>query len=260
MTIRQWTRMGMALALLAFVLWSAATAPSLTRQTAEYAIALWWNHLVPILLPGYVLAEAVIALIPVRSAWMLALLALLTFPPLVGVVLLDWSRQHPKSFQHILPLLLYTNLYNPLLFPHPRTGVEVDIALFLAANLLYPIWRMPPIHWPETPIRPRQWILDGMNWTTILGAVVVLAWLFHRWVPSLGLGWLIDPVGLHWASASAVPLPVLFWTAFGGLAYWIPLLLSWRRITPGWARLVIYRLLQSGLAAGLAAGLGALIR
>lgn len=240
-------------ALAVLLLGAAAAAnlvhPEATRHTAEYAIGLWWNHLVPIMLPGYVLAQSLIFLIPSRPLYGLTILSLFTFPPLAAAVFWDWSRRSWSSSQQLVPLLLYTNLYNPLFFPRPRLGILLDGALYASAWLLWPLLRESLSPVPAQDFRPRQWVLDGMNWTTIMGFVVVMAWLMHSWVPQVGVGWLIDPVGIRWGSQSPSSWWILFWTAFGGIGYWAPFLY---RAGPGVRmRIIGYRLAQAFIASGL---------
>lgn len=231
----------------------AALHPLSTRDAAEYAVALWWNHMVPMMFPAYVLAQALMALWP-RSplaAWMI--LAFLTFPPIVAVALLDGSRSGRVAPRDIVPLLLYTNLYNPLFFPHPSFALAMDGALLTSALILCPPGRIVAVPPPRRNLTPRQWVVDGMNWTSIAGLVTLAAWILHRWFTPLGAGWAVDPLTLHWAS-QRVSMPAVFFTAFGGLAYWTPLL-STRRM-PQRRQLLLYRLAQSALASALVMILG----
>ncbi len=237
----------LALILLTLAIGALLLAPVATRQALEEAIQLWWNHVVPILLPGYVLAQAVQALLPRRPGWSLLILSLLTFPPVSAVVLYDWLRMTGTSGRRGIPLLLYTNLYNPLLFPHPALILRLDGALCLAALMLAPPWRLPNWTLPPLPLRPRQWILDGMNWTTILGLVVTVAWVLHQWWPHWSLGWLIDPVLIHWGARPKLSPATWFWTALGGLLWWIPLTLKYGPQTLT-KNLLTARIMQAALA------------
>ncbi len=236
------------LVLFAAVTALAAVHPPDTRGALEYAIALWWNHLVPVLLPGYVLGQFLLSLWPRPPLYALALLAFLTFPPLVALILLDWHRQGRIADRQLLPLLLYTNIYNPLIFPHPSLGLTLDAALMVTALIIFPPGNIPPSPPVLVPFKPRQWIADAMTWTTIMGLTTMGAWLGHHWLPWLGTGWIIDPLGIHWSwqTEKAPPL-ALFWTAFGGLGYWLPLFLKAPDLQR--RRLLLYRLLQSGLGA-----------
>lgn len=251
MTIRRSTEALVAVALIVAAAWAVLIVPDLTRHAAETAIALWWNHLVPIMLPGYVLSQALLTLIPVRSGWILTVMALCTFPPLVALVIYDQARtegQPAQPHRSWLPLLLYTNLYNPLLFPHPEAVLLLDGALFLAALLIIPPWKVHPEPIPRAPAHPRQWIVDGMNWTTILGMVVVLTYIIHQWWPPLPLAWLLDPIPGHWARPVAPGVLTIFETAVGGLAYWIPIVI---RMSPSRAiamKFLAVRTLQASLA------------
>jgi hypothetical protein len=222
MSIVHW-RYAAAVGLLA-CLAVAALHPLPTREAAEYAVSLWWNHLVPVMFPAYVLAQGFLVLAPRRQLWTLMVLAFLTFPPVVGVLLV---KSRSSDVRASAPLLLYTNLYNPLFFPHPRFGLLLDGALLLSAVILAPPWRAV---WPRAEaargaITPRLWVIDSMNWTTIAGLTTLIAGLGHRWLHPLGVGWAIDPLGIHW-SAGGVPIGATFFTAFGGLAYWAPLWLA----------------------------------
>lgn len=238
----------LALTLLALATGASLISPLVTRKALEEAIQLWWNHLVPILLPGYVLAQAVQSLLPRRPGWILLILSLLTFPPVSAVVLYDWLQNTGTSGRRGIPLLLYTNLYNPLLFPHPALILRLDGALLAAALILAPPWRLPGWTLPVLPVRPRQWILDGMNWTTILGMVVTVAWVLHQWWPALSLGWLIDPVLIHWGSPPKPGPATWFWTALGGLGWWIPLALKWGETRALTRHILTARFLQATLA------------
>lgn len=222
--------------------------PQLARQSLNQGVTLWWNHLVPIMLPGYVLSQLLFFLWPKRPWWTLSCLAFFTFPPLAAMVLYDHLAATDKR---LIPLLLYTNLYNPLLFPHPDVILRLDTALFAAAALLWPnitAWHLPSA---SMPLRPRQWVLDAMNWTSIVGFAVVVAVLLHQSIPHWGLGWFIDPLGLHWIDTKwPNPVPI-FLTAWGGLAFWIPLWVQWSRHGPWVPRILLYRLTQSLLATAL---------
>ncbi|NMP22989.1 hypothetical protein [Sulfobacillus harzensis] len=256
MTASNKSRTVLALLLTAAGAMMVLSQPLLVRQALEGAIALWWDHLVPILLPGYVLAQAIQALAPRRLGWWLILLSLATFPALTAIVLYDNITRSGQDRRHGLPLLLYTNLYNPLLLPHPLWTLRLDGALLAAALILAPPWRMPIVTLPPVPLRPRQWILDGMNWTTILGMVVSLAWLGHAFWPAWGLGWLIDPILIHWGAHPPASLPTVFFTALGGLVWWIPIAGHWdRNARSGWT-LLAARVIQAALASGLFFAIG----
>ncbi len=242
------SRVIIALALMILVIGGTLANPGLTRHTAEHAIALWWNHLVPIMLPGYVLAQSWLYLLPRWQAPALVGTALLTFPPAaLMAVLVHLDRASDQNWNPV-PLLLYTNLYNPLLFPRASEGLALDACLIAAALILGPRLALhaPPAR--HLSFSPRQWILDAMNWTTIVGAVIVLAFLAHQWIPALGVGWLVDPIGLHWRMPGAWTPARFFWTAFGGLGYWLPLALYIGKRPRTAARLAGIRALQAVLA------------
>ncbi|PSR20692.1 MAG: hypothetical protein C7B45_13710 [Sulfobacillus acidophilus] len=238
-------RVLLAMLLLGSVLIGTAIHPTATREAAQYAVTLWWNHLVPILLPGYVLAQAALALVPNPPwyAWMI--LALLTFPPVVGLVALDLARQKKIPDDALAPILLYTNIYNPLLFPDPRFGLWLDGGLLAAAFVWHaPQHRHHVIAMPLIPLRPRQWIIDAMNWTSIVGFIAIMAWVAHGWLPPVRLGWLLDPLTMAWANPKATWWQ-LWWTACGGLAYWAPLLCGRALTFHVRRRLIGSRLLQA---------------
>lgn len=234
--------------LLLVVVLATLRAPTLTRHAAEAGIAVWWNHLVPILLPGYVMAQALLALWPIGSGWVYASLAFLTFPPLTAVVFSDRVRSEGHGVSQWFPLLLYTNFYNPLLWPHPGAALRVDAALLTAALILAPPWRLRHLPSPVFPIQPRQWVLDGMNWTTIFGMAVVGAWIVHQWWPAVGLGWLIDPVAMHWQGLHGPSAVQVFWMGLGGLAWWIPVLLRLTETAQQALTLFLGRVAQALLA------------
>ncbi len=240
-----------ALALIIVVVGGTLANPALTRHTAEDAVALWWNHLVPIMLPGYVLAQSWLYLLPRWQTPALVGTALLTFPPVALMVILTHCNGESEPDWDPVPLLLYTNLYNPFLFPKPSEGLGLDAALLAAALIMRPVLAHPPGRARPLALSPRQWVLDGMNWTTIMGAVIVLAFLGHQWIPNLGVGWLIDPLGLHWVGRNAWTPARLFWTAFGGLGYWLPLLMHIGRQPSRAARLAEIRVVQALLAGAL---------
>lgn len=219
----------------------------LTRRTATDAINLWWTRLVPIMFPGFVLGQALGSLWPRprMAAWMI--LAFFTFPPVVAVSLVDLTRQGRLSPQALTPLLLYTNLANPLLFPHPRVGLFIDAAALLTAILLVPRPIRQDFRQPM-PITPRRWIIDAMNWTSILGFATIAAWLIQNWLGHGPGGWLVEPMALHWKSG-----PTPFWApwaiAFGGVAYWIAIF--WAIPPPHRRQPILYHTAQALLAGGL---------
>lgn len=218
-----------------------------TRITLSYAIDLWWTRLVPVMFPGYVLAQIFLGWWsrPKLGAWMT--LAFLTFPPIVGLALVDLERQGRLSSDQITPLLLYTNLYNPLLFPRPVQGILLDGALLTFALILCPPpYRVPIL--PRAKNAPRRWIIDGMNWTSVVGLTTIAAWLVHRWFHPLDLGWLTDPLAIHWGSPQN-PTHALFWAAFGGMAFWIPIF--WAMPASERTKSLLYRTVQAVLAASL---------
>lgn len=217
----------------------------LTRTALGEAVTLWWTHLVPVLLPGYVLGQAIAWLWPRPRPLIWVGLAFLSFPPVVGAVLLRQVQRGDIGRDQLIPLLLYTNLYNPLAFPDVRFAVLLDGCLLIAAVLTYPRFR--GWRWPTAPptAHPRQWVIDGMNWTSLVGLITMAAWLTHRWLPGFGLGWLIDPLALHWRIRN-IGVWGLFWTAFGGLGYWLPLTQSY---SPEGLALLARRAVQALLAA-----------
>lgn len=254
------SRVILALALISLVIGGTLANPGLTRHTAEIAIALWWNHLVPIMLPGCVLAQSWLYLLPRWQTPALVGTALLTFPPAaLMVVLIHGNRESDPDWDPV-PLLLYTNLYNPFLFPRASEGLALDACLLAAALIMRPRLAFHPQRARQLLFSPRQWVLDAMNWTTIMGAVIVLALLAHQWIPVFGAGWLVDPIGLHWRIPSSWTPARFFWTAFGGLGYWLPLLLYIEKKPRAAARLAGVRALQACLAGVLYWGGMAVIR
>lgn len=250
-------RSAFAAALAAGILIAACLHGVQTRQALGMAIAVWWDHIVPILLPGYVLAQALLSLRLRPAMVWIVLLALFTMPPLVLLVLWDWARQRRIPARQLAPLLLYTNIYNPLFFPDPSLGLLLDGASLTAALLLCPPGRWMAMDVPVPEITPRQWILDGMNWTSIVGLLATAAWVVHAWLAPLKAGWLIDPVSMHWGG-TATRIPghwTVFWTALGGVAFWAPFVPAVRS-DGRWVRFGIMRLAQALFAAAavLAAG------
>lgn len=227
--------------------------PEDLRHTLETAIALWWNHIVPILMPSYVLNQAFWYLLPTQPYVVLWALSLCTFPPLSAVVLYDLKRQGaiPSNSLHLT--LLYTNLYNPLLFPYHTVGLALDVSLTAAALIISPQWLFPSHHSApriSSPrsFHPRTWVLDGMNWTTIMGLGIAMALLIHDHLPGDHLGWLVDPLAILWMKKSVLTVGTLFWLSFGGLIYWIPLLWLMPSTPKDRLRWLLYRLTQTLLA------------
>ncbi len=219
----------------------------LTRRTATDAINLWWTRLVPIMFPGFVLGQALGSLWPSHRLQTWMILAFFTFPPVVALSLVDLTRQGHLSPQELTPLLLYTNLANPLLFPQPRVGIFMDGATLLAAILIAP----RPIRRQLTqpvPIKPRRWIIDAMNWTSILGFATIGAWLIQNWLGGWPLGWLIEPIAWHW-KPGPTPLFAPWAMAFGGVAYWVAIF--WAIPPPYRRQPILYHTLQAILAGGL---------
>ena len=217
-----------ALVLVAGIIALAASHSFATRDAARIAVTLWWNHLVPVLLPGYVLAWSVISMMPRPTLLWLALLAICTMPPVVAMVLWDWSRTRSIPAQQLVPFLLYTNLYNPLFFPNPRLGLWLDVAALGSALVLWPPGRWARLSMPKQTPAPRTWILDGMNWTSIVGFLTVTAWIGHAWLAPIKVGWLVDPISFLWGGArTRVWEPwALFWVVLGGLGFWGPFFLG----------------------------------
>ncbi len=234
----------------AFVLAAAGPFQAL-QHAATLALALWWDHLVPIMLVGYLMACLVLWLIPAPPAAVFILVAYLTFPPVAIMATLDHQRTVKGTNLEWAPLLLYTNFYNPLLFPAPRAMLALDAASLAAALLLHPSWQWSQVRVAPIPWRPHHWITEAFNWTSLTGVFVLLAVLLHESLPWLPLAWLLEPTGLHWRA----PEPLGWMTAFrimvGGLPYWAIILPRLPTPPSTWTTLAALRLSQALLAATL---------
>lgn len=215
------------------------------RQSLTAGIGLWWEHWVPVLFPGYLLAKSLSQMFRRHPAlWMLW--GFLTAPTIPAMVLLD-RRPHP-DWSSVRPILLWSNLFNPLMFPRPEEGLWLDGFLLVAAALLVP--------WPKSPSPPaepgwmaRRWILDAMNWMTVFGAAVVVGQTFVTAFPSPVNAW-FDPWTAHWL------VPHLHWTGIFWLAWgggWVLGVPVWWRIRLQYgaqpaAQFAGLRVLQAGIA------------
>lgn len=237
----------------------AVHSPWAVRHVLEATVALWWNHLVPILFPGYALAAAVLSSRLQKSPTVpLILTGFLTFPALSGALVLDAVKREHMSPQTANALLLFTNLYNPWLFPDPRLGLIVDIGLFSGALILKAFPTREPVS--DYPPAPRSWIIDAMNWTAIFGAAMIFASLLMALLPGLRWHILLEPITSHWIHPGDMPsLGALLGYGLNGFVFLVPILYRTHTLGLSWSRILGGRLLQALVGALVVVGFYRLI-
>ncbi|MCY0878002.1 MAG: hypothetical protein OWU84_03525 [Firmicutes bacterium] len=240
-----------ALVVFAAVVWASTGPAHLMQRAATQALALWWDHYVPIMLMGYVAARLILWLVPTPPLGMLALVAYCTFPPVAAIAALDHQRTANAPEPPPAPLLLYTNFYNPLLFPDPRAIFALDLFALTAALWLYPPGRWKRMRLAAVPFGPRQWITEAFDWTSLTGITALSALVVHQGLPSLPLGWLLEPVALYWHSRPRLGWTPAFWTMLGGLPYWALFAKDFPAPKNTWVKLGALRLAQALWAATL---------
>ena len=195
--------------------------PVSVRQQLLAVLTAWWNRSVPILFPSLMAVQVINRLFPEWTDYTPMLMSLASFPWVGGLYsLVEWRRRRVPTAV-MIRWLMWSNVYNPLLFAHPGQGLVLDVTLLLSAG----IWGglRPPSTSPEPPtLRGYSRIpLQAMNWITVYGGALLLGRLLAppRLWPMVAL--LIDPVGIA-PRARSSPILSVAALGLGGLAFLIP--------------------------------------
>lgn len=221
---------------------------------AHSAVSLWWDRVVPILFPGYLLGTMVTPLImPYPEAT--GLLSLATFPLVGSTLALEQYRQGQASPADTERAWVFANFTNPWLLPLNLVSqiclVVANGSLCLAALYWVPIARAPRITRARLPVRgwPAS-AIDAMNWSAVYGAGVVMVTLLAGLHPVLTRLALLGEVVVQ---STAFPMWVrTLLTASGGLVFLLPQLYQAHKLGLPALRLATWRLAAVGLAGFLA--------
>ncbi len=230
--------------------------PVSARQQLLTVLTAWWNLSVPILFPSLMAVQVINRLFPEWTDYAPMLMSLASFPWVGGLYsLVEWRRRR-GSTALMMRRLMWSNVYNPLLFARPRQGVVLDGILLLCAAIWSGASPPSPAHQPSTRTGYSRVPIQAMNWTTVYGGALLLGRLL-----SPSLLWpltavLIDPVGIA-PGTGLPPIVDVAGLGLGGLAFLVPAALALS--ASGLAtKLVATRLFQAASTAAVFTVLGSL--